>query len=179
MSETSDVHNRGGFTAFLFAMAFVFVFFFYLVVIHPGVDLGENVVDPNAPKDSSAAPVFDMASVKEPWISTPEIVEHGAKIYKTNCSMCHGAEGKGDGAAAATMNPKPRNFVEGKWTQGEGIIAHYHVLQNGIKGGSMASFEQQLKPYDRWAVLHFIESITQNKSKDDPAKVAEFAKTAN
>lgn len=91
--------------------------------------------------------------------------------------MCHGAEGKGDGAAGAGLNPKPRNLVEGKWTQGGGLIAHYQVLQNGIKGTSMAAYAH-FKPADRWAVIHFIESITENKSKDDPAKVAEFAKTA-
>ncbi|MCE2944074.1 MAG: hypothetical protein LW828_05040, partial [Xanthomonadaceae bacterium] len=27
--------------------------------------------------------------------------------------MCHGNEGKGDGAAGAGLNPKPRNLVEG------------------------------------------------------------------
>ena len=178
MSETSDVHNRGGFTAFIFSMAFIFCFFFYLVVIHPGVDLGENVVDPNAPAKDGAAAAFNMASVKEPWVSTPEIVTYGAKVFKTNCAMCHGNEGKGDGPSAGGMNPKPRNLVEGKWTQGEGIIAHYNVLLNGIKGGSMASFAH-LKSYDRWALLHFVESITQNKSKDEAAKIAEFAKSAN
>ena len=178
MSDASDVHNRGGFTAFIFAMVFVFSFFFYLVVIHPGVDLGENVVDPKAPTKDGSAAVFNMSAVKEPWTSTPEIVTYGAKVFKNNCSICHGNEGKGDGPSSASMNPKPRNMVEGKWTQGDGIIAHYNVLINGIKGGSMASF-QHLKSYDRWAILHFIESITQNKSKDDPAKVAEFAKTAN
>lgn len=178
MSETSDVHNRGGFTAFLFTMAFIFCFFFYLVVIHPGVDLQENVIDPNAPAADGGVVAFNMASVKDPWVSTPEIINHGAKVYKTNCAVCHGNEGKGDGPSAGGMNPKPRNFVEGKWTQGNGITDHYNVLLNGIKGGSMASF-QHLKAYDRWAILHYIESITENKSKEDAAKVAEFAKTAN
>lgn len=177
MSDSSDTHNRGGFTAFIFSMVFVFSFFIYLVAIHPGVELGENVVDPNAPKEAGSVAVFSMAAVKEPWISTPEIVAYGAKTFKTNCSTCHGEAGKGDGVAAAGMNPKPRNFVEGKWTQGEGIMAHFNVIANGIPGGSMASFKH-LKTYDRWSILHFIESITQNKSKDDAAKVAEFAKTA-
>lgn len=178
MSDASDIHNRGGFTAFIFAMAFVLCFFIYLVVIHPGVDLDEHVVDPNQPSKEGAIATFNMAAVTEPWVSTPDIITYGAKAFKTNCSVCHGLEGKGDGPSAGGMNPKPRNFVEGKWTQGEGIISHYNVLLNGIKGGSMAPF-QHLKVHDRWAILHYIESITQNKSKDDLAKVAEFAKTAN
>lgn len=177
MSEVRDDHNQAGLIAFMFSMVFCFSFFFYLVAIHSGVDLQENVVDPNAPSVEGTAPVFDIAQVKEPWVSSPELVTYGAKLYKTNCAMCHGEQGLGDGAAGAGLNPKPRNLVEGKWTQGDGIIAHFAVLQNGIKGGSMASYAH-FKAADRWALLHFIESITQNKSTDDPAKVAEFAKTA-
>ncbi len=177
MSEVRDEYNRAGLIAFAFSMAFCFAFFFYLVVINSGVDLAENVVDPNAVVAEGAAPAFDIAQVQEPWVSTPEIVAYGQKVYKTNCAMCHGEAGLGDGAAGAALNPKPRNLVEGKWTQGEGLIAHYNVLLNGIKGSSMAGYSH-FKPADRWAILVYIESITQNKSKDDLAKVAEFAKTA-
>lgn len=177
MSETKDQYNRGGLIAFLFSMIFCCVFFFYLVAIHKGVDLGENVIDPNAPVAEGAAPVFNIADVKEPWVSTPELVTYGAKLFKTNCAMCHGDTGHGDGAAGAALNPKPRNLVEGKWTQGEGAIAHFNVISHGIKGTSMASYAH-FKTADRWALVAFIESITENKSKDDAAKVAEFAKTA-
>lgn len=177
MSEPRDEYNRSGLLAFAFSMVFVCAFFVYIVAINKGVDLGENVVDPNAPAVEGAVPVFDITKVQDPWVSTPEMVAYGKKFYSTNCAMCHGNEGKGDGAAGAALNPKPRNLVEGKWTQGEGAIAHYKVLQNGIKGSSMAAYSH-FKPADRWAVIHFIDSITENKSKDDPAKVAEFAKTA-
>jgi mono/diheme cytochrome c family protein len=177
MSNTNDSYNRGGMIAFVFSMVFVFAFFFYLVVINKGVDLGENVRDPHAVAAENAGPAFDITTVKEPWVSSPELVTYGKKVFMTNCSMCHGNEGKGDGPAGQALNPRPRNFVEGKWTQGDGIMAHFKVLQKGIPGSSMASFAH-FKPADRWAVLQFIESITNNKSKDDPAKVAEFAKTA-
>ncbi|MNJ93411.1 Cytochrome c [compost metagenome] len=177
MSEMRDEYNRSGMLAFAFSMVFVFAFFFYIVVINKGVDLGENVVDPNAPAVEGATPKFDIQAVNDPWVSTPEIVAYGQKVFQTNCAMCHGAEGKGDGAAGAALNPKPRNLVEGKWTQGSGAIAHYNVLLNGIKGTSMAAYSH-FKPADRWALVHYVDSITENKSKDDPAKVAEFAKTA-
>lgn len=177
MSENRDEYNRSGLIAFAFSMAFCVAFFFYLVVVSKGVDLAENVIDPNAPVAEGAAPTFDIAQVKEPWVITPELTTYGQKLYKTNCAMCHGDTGHGDGAAGAGLNPKPRNLVEGKWTQGEGVVAHYKVLQNGIPSTSMAGYGH-FKPADRWAILAYIESITQNKSKDDPAKVAEFGKTA-
>lgn len=177
MSENRDEFNRSGFIAFIFSMVFCFVFFFYLVAINKGVDLGENVVDPNAPLAEGAVPAFDITKVAEPWVSSPEMIEYGHKVYNTNCALCHGAEGKGDGAAGAALNPRPRNLVEGKWTQGQGAISHYNVLLNGIKGTSMASYAH-FKAADRWALVHFIDSITQNKSKDTPEAVAEFARSA-
>lgn len=175
MSESQDQYNRGGLNAFLFSMVFVFAFMFYLVVIHPGVNLDEKVVDPN--QTGPGTEVFDIKKVAEPWVENPQVVEYGAKLYQINCALCHGKDGKGDGAAGAGLNPKPRNLVEGKWTQGVGKIAHFKVLTVGIPGTSMAAYGH-FKPADRWALVQYIESITQNKGSDDPAKVSEFAKTA-
>lgn len=178
MSEnSSDPSNRGGFIAFLFSMGFVFVFMLYLVTIHPGVNLDEKVVDPHNLAPGQQTEQFNIEKIAEPWVIDDQIVAYGGKLYQTNCALCHGPEGKGDGPAGAGLNPKPRNLVEGKWTQGEGLVAHFNVVTNGIPGTSMASFKH-FKVGDRWALAQYIQSITQNKGNDDPAKVAEFAKTA-
>lgn len=176
-NNQGDTYNKGGLIALLGTLGFVFAFFFYIVVVNSGVDLAQNVIDPNAPA-ADGKPVFKIADVKDPWVSTPEIAEYGHKVYKQNCALCHGEGGLGDGAGGATLNPKPRNFVEGKWTQGNGLIAHFKVLQKGIDGGGMASYKAVLKPADRWAVLHYIETLTNNKSQDSAESIAEFAKTA-
>lgn len=36
-------------------------------------------------------------------------------VWQTRCSTCHGTGGKGDGAAAAALNPKPRDFSSAEW----------------------------------------------------------------
>lgn len=36
-------------------------------------------------------------------------------VWQTRCSTCHGPGGKGDGAAAAALNPKPRDFTSAEW----------------------------------------------------------------
>ncbi len=43
---------------------------------------------------------------------TPDssVVAAGAKLYGQYCEMCHGRRGVGDGLAAPSMNPKPRNL---------------------------------------------------------------------
>lgn len=165
-----DYHNRGGLFALLGSISFVFIFFFYVVYINKGVDLAENVTEPAKPGEIQ----FDLASVKEPWIKSEEVLAAGAKIYKANCAICHGAKGDLVGGV-----PNARNLVEGAWKAGGGDIAHYKVLQNGIAGTQMVSFKATLKPGERWAVVQFIDSITTNKSKDTPEDLAAFATTAD
>lgn len=50
----------------------------------------------------------------------------GAKVFKMFCETCHGATGKGDGLAAASLNPKPTNFASGEF--------RYDADGNGTKG---------------------------------------------
>lgn len=169
MSQNQDHHNQTGFIAFLGSLAFVFVFFFYIVFVNKGVTLDENVSDP-AP---AGAVKFDLASVKEPWVSTPEVVAAGQKLFKANCAVCHGEKGDLVGGI-----PNARNLVEGQWKMGAGTMAHFKVLQNGLPGTQMVSFKATLKANERWAVVNFIESITKNKGADKPEELATFAKTA-
>ncbi len=179
MQGSKDHHNRFGEIAFIFSMSVVFALIAYLSFFGKGVDLQEQVVDPKDLLNQPAVPVIaNIDDVPEPWVANEKVVAFGKQLYGANCASCHGKTGHGDGSMGAALNPKPRNFVEGKWTQGDGVIAHYKVLVNGIPGSSMASFSATLKPSDRWAILQFIETITENKSKDDPAAIAEFAKTA-
>ncbi len=37
------------------------------------------------------------------------------QLFQMRCVMCHGPSGKGDGPAAANINPKPRNYNSKKW----------------------------------------------------------------
>ncbi len=168
-SNQKDFHNKGGLLALLGSIGFVFVFFFYIVYINSGVDLAENVTDPAVPGEIQ----FDLASVEKAWISSDDIVKAGAKLYKQNCALCHGANGDLVGGIA-----NARNLVVGQWKMG-GSIGHYKVLQDGIAGTQMVSFKAQLNAKERWALVHFIESITKNKSQDKPEDVEAFALTAD
>jgi mono/diheme cytochrome c family protein len=177
----NDSYNRGGFLAFLFSMVFSLLFFVYITVGNHGIDLKEvkpaaaGVDVTIAATDAPAA--VDVSKVEKPWVESADMVAHGTKIYSNNCAVCHGPGGAGDGPAGANLVPPARNLIEGKWKKGGDSIALYVTLEKGIAGGSMASFAH-LPAVDRWALVQFIHSITQNRVKDDPAKLEAFAKTA-
>jgi mono/diheme cytochrome c family protein len=54
--------------------------------------------------------------------------------YNSLCSSCHGADGKADGAAAAAMNPKPRNFHDKAWQ----ASVNDERIASAIKNGGVA-----------------------------------------
>jgi mono/diheme cytochrome c family protein len=181
MSYNQGDYNRGGLQAIGFAMVATVLFFGY-VSFFMGVQIDEikgqktpgAAVEQVEQKQAAADNVqnFDPNSVKEPWVATAEITAYGKTVYGTNCAMCHGAEGNGDGPAASGLIPPPRNLVEGKWRLGGSQVALYDVLTNGIAGTSMAPWGH-LPEVDRWAMVHYIQSITKNKV-DKPDELKEF-----
>jgi mono/diheme cytochrome c family protein len=40
---------------------------------------------------------------------------HGQTLFANRCSICHGGGGSGDGLATPAINPKPRDFTQGRF----------------------------------------------------------------
>lgn len=66
----------------------------------------------------------------------------GKAKYDANCMGCHGATGKGDGAAAAALNPKPQDHTDGKAMNA--LTDKY--LFDIIKGGGKAVQKAAIMP---------------------------------
>ena len=43
------------------------------------------------------------------------IVARGEALFQKQCAICHGETGDGQGKFAYLMNPRPRNFLQGKF----------------------------------------------------------------
>jgi mono/diheme cytochrome c family protein len=91
--------------------------------------------------------------------SSPELVARGKELFAGNCVTCHGELGHGDGSAAGTMNPRPRNFTSPNgWTNGYDLPAIFMTLSQGVKGTSMAAFDY-LPKRDRMALAHYVQAL--------------------
>ncbi len=92
---------------------------------------------------------------KSPLASDKKFVEQGAKLAQVNCVTCHGAKGKGDGAAAAALNPKPADWTS-KRVQDETDGELFWKISNGR--GPMPPWKH-LPENDRWALIRYIRSL--------------------
>jgi mono/diheme cytochrome c family protein len=63
-------------------------------------------------------------------------------LYATRCVACHGASGHGDGPAAMSMNPRPRDFADPAWQRS--VTDDY--LRRVITGGGLAVGKSPLMP---------------------------------
>ncbi|ACG72827.1 cytochrome c, class I [Anaeromyxobacter sp. K] len=86
---------------------------------------------------------------------TPELVAKGKASYATNCAACHGDKGLGDGAAAAALDPKPRNLVTGAYRNGTTADQVFATLEKGIAGTTMTAFGH-LPAEERWALTYYV-----------------------
>jgi mono/diheme cytochrome c family protein len=111
-------------------------------------------------------PPVDPATVMSP---TPKLLARGETLFKQNCTSCHGDSGKGDGPAAGTLNPKPRNFTQpAAWTRGYHITDIFETISHGVKGTGMNAFDF-IQPADRMALVHYVRSLgTFDHGAEDP-----------
>jgi mono/diheme cytochrome c family protein len=46
---------------------------------------------------------------------SPAARQEAQQLFSTRCTACHGPTGHGDGPAAVSLNPKPRNYHDTAW----------------------------------------------------------------
>src|ERR1043166_2240385 len=57
----------------------------------------------------------DQKKETEQTHATVAVTADARDVFNTRCATCHGTEGKGNGPAAAALNPKPRNYTDKTW----------------------------------------------------------------
>lgn len=86
----------------------------------------------------------------------------GKATYATMCSSCHGPEGKGDGVAAAALNPKPRNLTDASYMSTRSDATLFKVIKEGGasvgKSPSMPPWGGALSDQDINNIIAFIRS---------------------
>jgi mono/diheme cytochrome c family protein len=96
----------------------------------------------------------------------------GKAKYDANCIGCHGATGKGDGAAAAALTPKPQDHTDGKIMNALSDKYLFDIIKDGgaaqKKSAIMPASGKKLNDQEIWDVVAYIRSLANPPYK--PAK---------
>ncbi|MFQ5946869.1 MAG: c-type cytochrome [Anaerolineae bacterium] len=91
--------------------------------------------------------------------------EKGKALYTQYCPSCHGETGKGDGPAAAALNPKPRDLTDTAYVA---KLKDEYLFAIIAKGGAavgksplMPPWSAALKDEDIRDVIAFIRSLAR------------------
>ncbi|MHC4547392.1 MAG: c-type cytochrome [Planctomycetota bacterium] len=99
-----------------------------------------------------------------PVTAQKDDTERGARLYAKHCAICHGTEGRGDGAAAYLLLPQPRDFTRGEYrllTTTNGVPTEddlFRVLTNGMPGSAMPPWDR-LPEADRRLVVRTVTDL--------------------
>jgi mono/diheme cytochrome c family protein len=89
----------------------------------------------------------------------------GKAKYDANCVGCHGAAGKGDGAAAAALNPKPGDFTDGKAMKSLSDKFLFDIIKDGgaaqKKSPIMPASGKKLNDQDVSDIVAYIRSLAK------------------
>ena len=84
----------------------------------------------------------------------------GKEKYNQICASCHGQGGKGDGPAAAALDPKPRNLSDPKYVS---TLSDEQIFKTVKEGGAavgksplMPAWGGVLSDNDIWNVIAYL-----------------------
>jgi mono/diheme cytochrome c family protein len=89
---------------------------------------------------------------------TDEVLLTGQKFFETNCMVCHGQHGHGDGPVGLKMPNHPPALVSDKirgWADGQ----IYQVITMGQ--GTMGPYASHIPQKYRWQVVNYIRHLQQ------------------
>lgn len=94
-----------------------------------------------------------------PFSADQEVLTRGKKQYEIFCAACHGLAGDGNGHlyTSKLFPAKPTSLIE-KYVQSKPDGEIYHIITVGSLSGLMGPHGSQIKPDDRWKIIHYIRT---------------------
>jgi mono/diheme cytochrome c family protein len=79
----------------------------------------------------------------------------GGGLFETHCASCHGAQGRGDGAAGKALVPKPADLAAMAGQHPDGDFA----WKIAYGRGPMPGWKAVLRERDIWDLVNFIQGL--------------------
>jgi mono/diheme cytochrome c family protein len=98
------------------------------------------------------ARVNKEAPKSSPIQPSDEVYAAGARVYRTNCAICHGLPAQDETAIAQGEFPKPPQLFKGKGVSDDPPGVSYWKVANGIRLTGMPGFTGSLTTDQMWQV---------------------------
>lgn len=102
------------------------------------------------------------SSLQNPVVPNTQSVTAGKTLYKSYCTPCHGAKGKGDGTAASSLQVKPADHTS-SIVQGQTDGAIFWEIGEGHN--PMPSYKATLNEQQRWQLVNYIRTLSKSEKK--------------
>jgi len=93
-------------------------------------------------------------------------VPAGQRIYAQRCAVCHGPDGRGNGPAAPSLIPRPRDFTQGRFKFKSTAVDKppsdddlTRIVSNGLQASTMPGWKDILRPDEIQAVVAHIKGL--------------------
>ena len=131
-------------------------FFLILMGIFMLTACGGNESSSNTNETATLAPVpTEYAGLTNPL--GEDAATQGTQVFKTNCEMCHGPQGHGDGPAGQALDPRPRNLAELQTQASDDFL--FWRIREGKPGTSMVAWKGILTDDQIWQAISFIRTL--------------------
>ena len=94
---------------------------------------------------------------RNPFPPNPKSLSIGERVYTEACTSCHGVQGRGDGPAAAGLDPPPANLIIHVPLHPDRIL--FDFIHDGIAGTAMVSLADRYTDEEIWHVINYIKTL--------------------
>lgn len=98
-----------------------------------------------------------------------EILAKAKPLYVTHCARCHGAQGEGEPAMMAALQPPPRDFRKRPWKNPVTQTAIGRVILTGIPGSAMTPYRGILSQEQVDLLSSYVLHLSDMKTTDTPS----------
>lgn len=125
----------------------------------PAEEKGTTAAPPTAPGAPHPPKVTpEDAARKNPIKYTTLSVERGAKLYRTQCAMCHGEKGDGKGEMVEEMKITPTDFTKPETLKDRSDGTIYAIIGAGSE--VMPGQGTRMTETHKWNLINYLRSLS-------------------
>jgi mono/diheme cytochrome c family protein len=119
----------------------------------PGSSDGQGFERPQPPPE--------YAGMSNPHADDAAAIAAGEMLYQTNCASCHGEKGRGDGPAAAALDPKPQDLAANQPHLSDAYMV-WRISEGGLMqpfNSSMPAWKSIFSQDEIWQMISYIRTL--------------------